>query len=312
MLAFSHHLCGNQAIAEGHCRSALHLDATSSEWPAAGSQRSHGYFSPSHLAVLARTQWLRGQADSALATARRVVEGVAALKHPFERSSALILCEAVFVWCGEWAEAERLLEMQLELLERYSLGTQGSPAMALRGELLVKIGRPEEGCVLLRAAAATLEAEQNRSFASVYAIAFAEGLAATGRLEEALDAVERAIVDAERRGGTFDLPELLRVKGALLGAMPTVDGRAVEEPLSAAVDLARRQGALAWELRATTSLTRERLKRGASGDALSELSAIYGKFTEGMEAPDLCTARNLLERRVDRQTAGPRGSERHA
>jgi predicted ATPase len=73
----------------------------------------------------------------------------------------------------------------------------------------------------------------------------------------------------------------------------------VHKTLSAAIEVARRQGALAWELRATTALARERLKRGRAADVLGDLSAVYARFTEGMETPDLRAARSLLERGVD-------------
>jgi predicted ATPase/DNA-binding winged helix-turn-helix (wHTH) protein len=273
MLAFSHHLCGHQAIAEEHCESALRLDGKSGELPTA-AHREEGLFSILHLAVLARTLWLRGYPDRALAAARDVLDGVAALRHPFEKSSALITCEAIFVWCGEWADAERLLEMLAELVERHSLGSQRGAATALRGEFLVKTGRPQEGCALLQTAAAMQKAERNASFVTVYAGALAEGLAAAGALEEALGTIERAIVDAERRGGTFDLPELLRVKGTLLARRSPADERCVDETLAGAIELARRQGALAWELRATTALARERRgRRGAAAD-LRDLSAV--------------------------------------
>jgi predicted ATPase len=300
MLAFSHHLCGHQAIAEEHCRSALAMEPTSLESQTAATGHSRSLFSHPHLGTFARAQWLRGQPDRALAAARRVVHGVAELKHPFERSSALILSEAIFVWCGEWADAERLLDMLIDLVERYSLGSQRGAAMALRGELLVKTGRPREGCALLRSAASMQKAERNASFATVYAGALAEGLAATGSLEEALGTVEGAIAEAERRGGTFDLPELLRVKGAILAARSPTDETAGCEALSAAIELARRQGALALELRATTALARERLRRGGSADVLGDLSAVYARFTEGMETADLQAARSLLEQRIER------------
>ena len=297
MLALSHHLCGNQAVAEEHCESAVHLEATSGESPTAVTRPAKGLFSTAHLGTLARTLWLRGHADHALTEARRLVDGIAALRHPFEKSSALILCEAVFVWCGEWEDVQQLLEMLVELVERYALGSQQGASMALRGELLVRTGWPEQGCALLRTAASMQKVEQNASFVSVYAAALAEGLAAMGEFEEALTTMERAIAEAKRRGGTFDLPELLRIKGLLLASRPTANGRADEETLSAAVDLARRQGALAWELRATTTLTRERLRRGASADVLGELAAVYAKFSEGMDTPDLRAARSLLEGR---------------
>jgi predicted ATPase len=167
--------------------------------------------------------------------------------------------------------------------------------MALRGELLVKTGRPEEGCALLRKAASMQKAEQSVAFASVYAGALAEGLAAMGSLAEALATVEAAIAEAERRRGTFDLPELLRIKGVLLASRPRAEDRAVHEVLSAAIELARRQGALAWELRATTSLARERLRRGGAADVLGDLAALHDRFTEGMGTPDLQAARRLLD-----------------
>jgi predicted ATPase/DNA-binding winged helix-turn-helix (wHTH) protein len=299
MLAFSHHLCGNQATAERHCEEALRLEAASDESPAALTRRSQGLFNHSHQAVLARTLWLRGKADRALAIARSIVDRVRALKHPFERSSALLTCEAIFVWCGELAEAEGLLDKLSELVERYSLGSQRGAAMAMRGELLVRTGRPEEGCALLKRAATLQKAEQNASFVSVYAGALAEGLAATGSLEEALRTVEGAIADAEVRGAAFNLPELRRVQGLLLVSRAPTDRRAGEEALSTAIELARHHGALAWELRATTSLARERLRRGGSRTALRELAAVYASFTEGKETPDLRTAHDVLEGLVD-------------
>jgi predicted ATPase/DNA-binding winged helix-turn-helix (wHTH) protein len=298
MLAFSHHLRGHQAVAEKHCEAALRLDATSRELPDMVSRRSQGLFSHSHRGTFARTLWLRGHADRALTTARAIVGAVPTLKHPFEKSSALILCEAIFVWCGEWADAERLLDTLFELVERYSLGSQRGAAMALRGELLVRTGRPHEGCTMLRTAASMQRVERNASFATVYACALAEGLAAIGSHEEALGTVETAITEAEQRGGAFNLPELRRVQGVLLASRPATKERALAEALPAAIELARHQGALAWELRATTSLARERLSRGGPAKALADLSAVYARFTEGIETPDLQAARSLLQRRA--------------
>jgi predicted ATPase len=301
MLAFSHHLCGNQTIAEEHAEAARRLETASLELPAALVGRSDGFFNHSHMATLARTQWLRGKADRALAAARSIVRGVPALRHPFEKSSALLMCEGIFVWCGEWAEAERVVDTLSELVERYSLGSQRGAAMALRGELLVRTHRPQEGCELLQTAAAMQKVERNASFVSVYAGALAEGLAATGAPQEALRTIERAIEEAERRGAAFNLPELQRVRGVLMVSQSPADERAVDDVLSAAIELARHQGALAWELRATTSLARERLRRGGRArEVLHDLAAIYARFNEGLETPDLRFARDLLEARVRR------------
>jgi len=61
-----------------------------------------------------------------------------------------------------------------------------------------------------------------------------------------------------------------------------------------AVDWARRQGALSWELRATTSLAKIWHNQGRSKEARELLSAVYDRFTEGLETADLRTAKALL------------------
>jgi len=290
MLGRSHHVCGNQALAQEHLEAGLRLAGPSSEAPTmsfAGG-RTHA------LLTLTRPLLLRGQADRALSVARQILNDEVGQKQPADRCLQLVYCEAVFVWRGEWGEAQRLLDMLTEHVERYSLASYRGVATALRGQLMVKTGRPEEGCCLLQSALLTLEATRNATLDTVFASALAEGLAATGSLEEALGAVDAAIDVAKGRGGTWDLPELLRLKGSLLASRSPVDTRAVDETLSAAIELARRQGALAWELRTATTIARERLRRGGGTDVPRELMAIYAKFTEGMETPDLQAARSLL------------------
>src|SRR4029077_4870676 len=103
------------------------------------------------------------------------------------------------------------------------------------------------------------------------------------------------ITEAKQRGGTLNLPELQRIKAVLLAARFPTDERAADEALSTALETARRQGAIAWELRATTALARERLRRGGGGDELRELAALFARFSEGLGTPDPQAARSLLD-----------------
>jgi predicted ATPase len=61
-----------------------------------------------------------------------------------------------------------------------------------------------------------------------------------------------------------------------------------------AIDLAERQGALLWELRGTLHLARLRLKQKRPDDVRS-LAPVYGRFTEGLETPELRAAKLLLD-----------------
>ena len=72
------------------------------------------------------------------------------------------------------------------------------------------------------------------------------------------------------------------------------DGEA-EASLHKAIEVARRQQAKSWELRATTSLARLWKKQGKQEEAREVLAGIHGWFTEGFDTRDLKEAKGLLE-----------------
>jgi predicted ATPase len=87
--------------------------------------------------------------------------------------------------------------------------------------------------------------------------------------------------------------EVLRVKGLLaLSGDDDPDAAATLFLQSAA--LARKQGALAWELRAAMNLARLRANQGRQREAIELLEAVYNKLTEGFETVDVLAARSLL------------------
>ena len=62
-----------------------------------------------------------------------------------------------------------------------------------------------------------------------------------------------------------------------------------------AIDIAQRQQAKSWELRASTSLARLWQQQGKKKLAHKLLADIYGWFTEGFDTKDLQEAETLLE-----------------
>jgi predicted ATPase len=124
----------------------------------------------------------------------------------------------------------------------------------------------------------------------------AEVLGRAGQLDDGLAAIEEAIGRSERSGERWATAEMLRIKGELLllkGA-PEVAAEA-EDHFRQALDWARRQGALSWELRAATSLARLLRDQGHSADAIAVLQPVYDRFTEGFETADLKAAKALLD-----------------
>ena len=88
-------------------------------------------------------------------------------------------------------------------------------------------------------------------------------------------------------------------KGALLlhSNVQGLQSKIVEEAdicFHKAIEIARRQEAKAFELRAAISLSRLWQQQGKRTEAYALLAAVYGWFTEGFDTADLQEARALL------------------
>jgi predicted ATPase len=91
-------------------------------------------------------------------------------------------------------------------------------------------------------------------------------------------------------------PELLRLKGELLLLQRTSAGAETAESLfRQALDGARRQEMLSWELRAAASFARLLRHQGRPADAIAYLRPVYNRFTEGLGTADLIAAKQLLD-----------------
>jgi predicted ATPase len=70
---------------------------------------------------------------------------------------------------------------------------------------------------------------------------------------------------------------------------------AAENHFRQALDWARGQGALSWELRAAASLARLWRDQTRTKEAHELLAPIYARFTEGFCTADLVAAKTLLD-----------------
>ena len=76
-----------------------------------------------------------------------------------------------------------------------------------------------------------------------------------------------------------------------------VAGEAVENALACfehAIQIAQKQQAKSWELRATLSLARCWVELSKATEARDRLQRVYEWFTEGFDRPDLLRAKELL------------------
>jgi predicted ATPase len=185
--------------------------------------------------------------------------------------------------------------MLLDCTAKYALNTWNAVARCLQGRLLLAQGN-FTGLAVLRTA---LDWIREARFGVHYTISLAtlaEGLAAAGQFVEAQRAIDEALERTKHNEELWCMAELLRIKGEVLRLDEPVNGiQTAEDHFLQALDWARRQGALSWELRAAMSLAKLWHQDGRTAEASNLLTAVYDRFTEGFETSDLKCARALID-----------------
>jgi predicted ATPase/DNA-binding winged helix-turn-helix (wHTH) protein len=239
------------------------------------------------IGSLARTMWLQGKPDMALSFAR------AALNQPGGCIRYLVNSQLffipLFIWAGAWEEAEASVS------ELWTLGTQDAirgVLLSYKGSLRLKRGHIASAVLLLQEA---LGKYPQSIDPGTLATDLAEALALSGNFDAARQAIDTAFASAERLGETFFFPELYRVMGVVMAIGPPAQAKEAESWFLRALECASRQGSLGFELRAATSLARLYESAGHTAQARDMVAAVYDRFTEGFDTPDLVAARLLLE-----------------
>jgi predicted ATPase len=115
------------------------------------------------------------------------------------------------------------------------------------------------------------------------------------RYSEAFIAVDEALTLIEQTGERLFEAEVHRIKGELLLAQNLSPAAEAEDSFRTAINIAIRQNAKSWELRATVSLARLLCGTKRREEARATLAEIYNWFTEGFDTADLKDAKALLD-----------------
>lgn len=290
MLGVTLHLVGQQARAQQHCAASLALMADASE----RAVLCFGYDHRIRAQIaLARALWLKGCADQARAVGRQAVERAERDGRPISYCIALVYTSTVLIWTGDLAAADELIGKLIVHAAKHMLVPYHAVGLGLKGEVLVKRGSAAAGVAHLRECMDVLRTSQHQVLATAHVAALAEGLARVGNVQQALALIaDLASADLE----AYDAPEIRRLEGVLLAALPQPDLRRAEECLWQALDCARRQHALAWELRVATTLGDLMARLGRPGEARHLLGDVSTRFTEGFDTVDYTEATRVLDR----------------
>jgi predicted ATPase len=159
---------------------------------------------------------------------------------------------------------------------------------------LVECDRPE-AIERMQRALADFRARSSVIMVSSMLSLVAQSQGRFGRYSEAFAAIGEALTLMEETGECIFEADVHRIKGELLLAQDLSGLAQAEEWLRTAIDIASRQNAKSWELRATTSLARLLRDTNRRDEARTTLAEIYNWFTEGFDTADLKDAKALLD-----------------
>jgi predicted ATPase len=241
--------------------------------------------------------WLLGYPDQALQSTREALTLAHALAHPASLANALRFATTLHQFRREQQAAQERAEALLALATEQGFAQQVALATIVRGWALAAQGQGTEGTAQMRqglTAHRATGAEQSRPYNLAL---LAEAYGSIGQPAKGLHLLAEALTTVDCTGERGWEAELYRLKGELLLAQAGESQRVQEAEacFQQALDVARRQQAKSWELRAAMSLSRLWQQQGKRAEARELLAPIYSWFTEGFDTPDLQEAKALLD-----------------
>ena len=132
-------------------------------------------------------------------------------------------------------------------------------------------------------------------WAPVWLSFLAKAHAELGQIGDAWRPLEEAMAVTEATGESWYEAELYRMAAEVALLEPKPDVAKAEAYFNRSLDVARKQQAKSWELRAAMSMARLWRDQGKRDEARDLLAPVYGWFTEGFDTLDLKEAKALLD-----------------
>ncbi|MDA0282929.1 MAG: hypothetical protein O3B86_06200 [Planctomycetota bacterium] len=240
--------------------------------------------------------WISGYPEQAIAAGQRGVELGRELKDPFSEAYAIYHLGCVYQHCLMGTEARECGEASLAIGKEQGFGIWIALGTLCRGSGLVLEGqRINRGVELVKQGFDLFRGSGAELSLTHYHAVLAEAYMASDRIEDARQTVEEGLALVERTSERFHESNLHRLKGELL--LTEADGNRTEAiaEFERALEIARQQKAMSWELRAAISLAQILQSNGQTSQAYDSLNTAYAGFTEGFDTPDLIKAKYLLE-----------------
>jgi tetratricopeptide (TPR) repeat protein len=242
----------------------------------------------------AQASLFMGYPDKSLKYLQKGIALARDLDHPQSLAHALYL--SLFPHLLRWKRRsfKANVDELIRLSTKKGLATYQAVGTFYQGYIESKSVKTREGIAKMQQALITMESIGVLSLHSMKLAMWADAYRHLGEADEGLKMISEAQIFMQKRNEYSWEAEIHRLKGELL-LIKGLNGPKVEQHYQRAIDVARRQKAKFWELRAVMSLARLWNKLGKKKEARKRLAEIYNWFTEGFDTQDLKDAKVFLE-----------------
>ena len=247
------------------------------------------------LAIAAHTLWALGYPEQALKRTGESLTLARQLSHPFALAFALNCAAGTYERRRDLQATQEHAEVLIALSREHGFTLREARGVILRGWALAKQGAEHEAIRQMREAVAAIQDTGARLWQPYFVALIIEACGKAIQAEEGITALKEALDVMERTGTRTYEPRLYLLMGEV-SLMQTGSGATkAEKYFRRAIEVASRQRAKSWELRATVSLARLLTKQGRHHEGHAMLADIYNWFTEGFDTLDLKEAKALLD-----------------
>ena len=239
--------------------------------------------------------WHTGFPDQALINSSKAVKLSEELAHPFSLALALDYSAIFHQFRGEAEPALQRAEAAITVCKENKFSYYLGWAMIIKGWAIAELGNFKDGINNIKQGLEILRDTGAMRSLPYYLSLLATVYVKDGSPEKGLQVVSDALEEANRIEEFWWEAELHRLNGCFLLQHSQPNVTKAKDSFLKALNIARHQGSLTLELRATTSLYRLSKQQGKPAEEGRLLTDVYNRFTEGFDTYDLIKAREFID-----------------
>ncbi|GAB5439481.1 adenylate/guanylate cyclase domain-containing protein [Falsiruegeria mediterranea] len=243
--------------------------------------------------------WLLGYADVADRRYAKANQTAKELGHPLSLASGLVHASLLYSMAGDVKRTLDYADQTIEVCEEVGIPARLVEAYIMKGWALSEMGQIDEGIALTSQGMAGWRGAGAEIARPWWLALQAQQYRRKGDNNAAIASLDEGLETVKRTGENVWASELNRLRGQILLEIDPTDTTMAETHFQTAMEIAQRQPAKYWELRAANSLGHLWADRGENQRSLETVRPIYDWFTEGADSVDLRNARDLIARLGD-------------